>query len=289
MAPQKAVPVRIVPHRDCHPLVIAQARIAPVRRHRRVAVARPPRPLAVQGIGQQSLAQEDRAVLVHRQVDPRAAPGLGPVQQRRHHRQKRRPGRQEVGVRVPHLVGNLARLQLTGAVFLHVAHERPGAVGRFQRRGHRPEVAPRPAVSVPRVRHHNQVGLHRPQRGVVQPEPRHHPWSEVLQHNVAHRHQFLDDALRFLRPQVQRQAALAPVQRLESAALLPPQFAGRIVRERAGYGAGSLHELGLAGVYLDDLCSQVCQVRPGEGHGEHPAQVYHANVLQRRPAHITPA
>ena len=251
--PAERPPVGVVAHRDCHPLVLASAGVAAVGRHRRVPVAHAPRPLAVEGVGQQPLADKRRAVLVHRQVNPRPAPGLGPVKQRRHHRHQRRPRRQEIRVRVSYLVGHPLVPQLPRPVVFHVSHERPGAVSRFQRRRHRAEVAPWPRMSVPRVGHHDQVRLHCPQRCVVQPEPRHHSRREVLQHNVAHRHQFLHDALRLFRPQVQRQAALAPVQRLERSSLLPPKLAGLIVRERPGDCSRGLHELGLAGVYLDDL------------------------------------
>ena len=162
-------------------------------------------------------------------------------------------------------------------------------MGRLEGRGHGAEVTPRPAVPVAGVGDHDQVGLDRSQRGVVQAETGHHARGEILQHYVADRHQLLEDALSLLGAQVEGQAALAPVQGLECPTLLPPKLAGLVVGKRAGYCPSGLHELGLTGVDLDHLGTQVGQVRSGEGHGKNAAQVDDADVLQWRTAHITPA
>ena len=201
--------------------------------HGRVAVADTPGALAVERVSQQSLADESGPSLVHGQVDPCSPAGLRAVQQGSHYGQQCSPGGEKIGVGVAQLVGNAARLELAGAVIIQVAHECARAVGRLQGRSHGAEVAPGPGVPVPRVGDHNQVGLDRSQGCVVQAETGHHPRGEILQHDVADRHQLLEDALGLLRTQVEGEAALAPVQGLEGAALFPPQVAGLVVGKRS--------------------------------------------------------
>ena len=160
-------------------------------------------------------------------------------------------------------------------------------MGRLQGCRHRAKVTPWTAVAVARVGNHDQVGLYRPETGVVQAEPVHYSGREVLQDNIADPDQILQQTHRSLGPKVQGQASLAPVEGLEGAASLPVQFAGVVVRVGSIEGPGGVHELGLAGVYLDDLRPKVGKISAGVGHGENTAEVGDPDSGQRQIGHAT--
>ena len=100
------------------------------------------------------------------------------------------------------------------------------------------------------------------------------------QHHVGYGNQLPQDLQGIFRAQVEGHAELAVVQRLKSPAALPVELARVVVGIGAVEGAGGVHELIVVGVHLDDLGAQVGQVRPAIGHGEHPAQVHHADAFQ---------
>ena len=225
----ESLPVGIVAHGDHGPLVVALARVAAVGRHRLVAVAQAPGAAAVEGVVQDALAQEGRAHLVHGEVNPHASARFRPVDQADQHRQLRRPAGQEVGVGVGDLVGHGARRGPARGVHVQVAHERAGAVGRLQRGCHRAEVGPRPGVAVSGVGHHDQVGPHGFQVGIVQAEPAHDPGREVLQHHVGYRNELAQDLQGVVGAQVEGHAELAVIQGLEGAAAFPVELARVVV------------------------------------------------------------
>jgi hypothetical protein len=111
------------------------------------------------------------------------------------------------------------------------------------------------------------------QRLVADTELVHHAGAKILHHHVGFRRKALDDLDRFRLLQVQRQAALAAVDRLPSRR--KPAL-GPLLVER-----GAAHVLALAPLHLDDIGAEQAQLVAGVRPGEHLREVENSHAFER--------
>jgi hypothetical protein len=120
-------------------------------------------------------------------------------------------------------------------------------------------ITPERACSIDDARVHRTEGFE------VQPQPPGHRGREAVDHRVGLAHEVVQRLLAAGRLQVQRDAALAPVDREEE---------GRVLR--AGHGRHAAREVAAKSLHLDDLGAELREELAREGAAEHPAQVQDA-------------
>ena len=269
--PAQPLPRRVAVHRNGDPAVVPGAGIAPVGRHRRVAVANAFHHPPVHRPVQQRFGDGGAASLGLRHINKLPAPGVEPMHQRQHHGGHRM------------LPGGVVRIGDFG-------HHRPavrvagdgGQPGRAL--GGRPggaEVGPRTRKAVPGGRHHNYVRADPAQLFVLQPEVADDPGRKVLRENVGHGNQLPQDGAPLIPAQIQRQPQLVAVLLVKIGAPVPEIARHLVVIQRIGAVAFQpLHRL-----QPDNLRPHISQPLHRRGNGDELPHFHNANALQR-PAHI---